>query len=234
MHGCASELGKYVGPEYEGTGTIMPGSRLQNIMKLAWNEIAIFSNKNAVIIWGGSDDVNRNETMKGLKYLNEFVNQRNNTNVTIVTVPNRYDLLVISCINNEVQIFNRKLHKIMKNKDKVRILDHETTRGDFTQYGLHLNATGKIKVVKLMSQNISQLFEVRKKRPIILKLKTIHNDPSLVNSIPKVIFEDHVVIDNEGRTKIKRILKTKEIEHLVDQRGSQTQEVMIFYGYKVR
>jgi hypothetical protein len=37
----------------------------------------------------------------------------------------------------------------------VRILDHQTTREDFIQHRLHLNATGKSKVVKLMSQNIS-------------------------------------------------------------------------------
>jgi len=83
----------------------------------------------------------------------------------------------------------------MKNKDNVRILGHQTTREDFTRHALHLNATGKSKVVKLMSQNISQLFEVKKKHPIILKWRTTHNDPSLVDSIPKVINEDHVGID---------------------------------------
>jgi hypothetical protein len=50
----------------------------------------------------------------------------------------------------------------MKNKVKVRISDQETNREDSTKHGLHLNATGKDKVVKLMSQNIAQLFEVRK------------------------------------------------------------------------
>ena len=50
----------------------------------------------------------------------------------------------------------------MKNKDNVRILNLETIREDFTQHGLHLNATGKTKVVKLMSQKISQLFEAKK------------------------------------------------------------------------
>jgi hypothetical protein len=116
MRGCATELGKYLRPEYEIIGTIMPGSRLQNITKLAKNEIAGLSNGDAVIIWGSSNDVNHNKTMKGLKYLNDFVNQRSNTNIMIVTVPYRHDLLITSCINNEVQIFNRKLHNIMKNK----------------------------------------------------------------------------------------------------------------------
>jgi len=186
MRGCASELGKKnLGPEYEVTGTIMPRSRLQNVKKLARNEIAWFSNKDAVVIWGGSHDINRNETRKGLKYLNEFVNQRNNTNVIIEPVPHRHDLLVTSCINKEVQIFNRKLHKIMKNKDNVRILDHESVREDFTQHGLHLNATGKIKVVKMMSQNISQLSEVRKKH-LILEWRTTHIDPALSTVSPKL------------------------------------------------
>jgi hypothetical protein len=86
----------------------------------------------------------------------------------IVTISHRHDLLATSCINKEVQNFNKKLHKIMKNKDNVRILDHEPTRGDFTQYGLHLNANGKTKVAKLIYQNISLLSENRKKHPIIL------------------------------------------------------------------
>jgi hypothetical protein len=54
----------------------MPGSRLQNVAKLAKNDIAGFSNRDTVIIWGGSNDINRIETMRGPKYLNEFVNQR--------------------------------------------------------------------------------------------------------------------------------------------------------------
>jgi len=35
MHGCASELKKYLSPEYEVKGTIMPGLRLQNVTSLA-------------------------------------------------------------------------------------------------------------------------------------------------------------------------------------------------------
>jgi hypothetical protein len=70
MHGCASKLGEYLGSTYEITGTIMPGSRLQHVMKLARDETAGLSHKDAVIIWGGSNDVNRNETSNGLNHLN--------------------------------------------------------------------------------------------------------------------------------------------------------------------
>ena len=133
--------------------------------------------------------------------MNDFVNHRKNTNVMVVTAPHRHDLLFTSCINNEVQNFNRKLHKIMKNKDNVRLLKHETNREDFTQHGLHLNATGKDKVVKLMALNISQIFEAKMKQPIILKCRPTHSDPNPPNSTLNVTYEDHVVVDNKGRNE---------------------------------
>jgi hypothetical protein len=130
--------------------------------------------------------------------LNEFLDQRNNTNITIVTISHGHDLLATSCINKEAQNFNKKLHKSMKNKENIRILDREPTREDFTQHGLHLNATGKTKVAKLMSQNISVLSENTNKHPINLKWFTTLQDVSTVNNIPKVMYEEYVVIGNEG------------------------------------
>jgi Cu/Ag efflux pump CusA len=87
----------------------------------------------------------------------------------------------------------------MKIKDNVRILEQDINREDFTQHGLHLNATGKDKAVKLMAQNISQLFEVKKKHRIILKWRTTHRDPCLVINAHNVTNEDHEVIDNKER-----------------------------------
>ena len=228
MRGCASELRKHLGPEYEVAGTVMPGSRLQNVTKLASNEIEGLSHNDAVVIWGGANDINRNESMEGLKHLTDFVDHRKNTNVMIVPAPHRHDLPFTSCVNKEVQNFNRKLRKIMKNKVNVRLLEQETNREDFTKHGLHLNATGKEKVVKVMSLNISQILETKMKHPVILKWRPTHSDPSPVNSALNVTNEDRVVIDNKRRKE-----DPMELGYLVDQRGSQTLEVMIFYGYKV-
>jgi len=91
--------------------------------------------------------------MKGIRHLNDFVNQRTNTNIRIITAPHRHDLPNTSCINNEVQIFNRKLCKLINNKENVKILEQETKREDFTQHGLHLNMSGKDKIAKLLAQN---------------------------------------------------------------------------------
>jgi hypothetical protein len=56
----------------------------------------------------------------------------------------------------------------------------------------------------------------------------------LVNNIPKVMEEEQVVTNNEERNKDQAdFKKTKELDHLLDQRGFLTQEVMICYGYKI-
>ena len=57
------------------------------------NELATLTVTDIVVIWGGTNDVNKNETRKGLKCLNKFVNLRSNTNVMILTIPHRYQLI---------------------------------------------------------------------------------------------------------------------------------------------
>jgi len=74
-----------------------------------------------------------------------------------VRVPHRHDLQQTSCINKEIQVFNRKLHKISKVRDNVSIIDINFHRNDFTQHGLHLNTVGKEKVAEVIARNIKQL-----------------------------------------------------------------------------
>jgi cell fate (sporulation/competence/biofilm development) regulator YmcA (YheA/YmcA/DUF963 family) len=160
-----------------------------NVTQLAKNEISSLTKKDAVIIWGGANDISRNATMKGLKVLHDFVNQRSNISIIIVTAPHRHDLLAESCVNSEVKTFKRKLFKIMKTRSGVRILHHRYQREDFTKHGLHLNAVGKIKAVKLMSQNIDQLLNSKKNHPIVLKRKS-HPNIKEGNNIVTIFGED--------------------------------------------
>jgi hypothetical protein len=111
MRGHAKELSDYLGKDFEVSGTVMPGSRLDKITLLAKNEINALTKEDVVIIWGGSNDINKNETSIRLKHLNKFVSHRKNTNVLVLPASHRHDLLPSSCINSEIQTFNRKLCK---------------------------------------------------------------------------------------------------------------------------
>lgn len=50
----------------------------------------------------------RNETKYVLKHVQAFVKKSCHTYVILMSVPHRYDLEMIACVNNEVKVFIRK------------------------------------------------------------------------------------------------------------------------------
>jgi hypothetical protein len=92
-----------------------------------------------VIICGGTRDVDKNEVKDGLRTLSEFAKLTVNTNVIVICVPHRFDLQPSSCVNEEVESFNRKLQKTMKTFSHTQVCNMSTNREHFTSHGLHLN-----------------------------------------------------------------------------------------------
>jgi hypothetical protein len=121
----------------------MPGARLQSITKLARNEIETYTKRDTVVICGGTHDAGKNESHLGLDYLNKFTNTRTNTNIMIISVPQRHDLSPDSCVNKEIHSFNRELCHLMENKESTTVLNCNIPREGFTRHGLHHNSKGK-------------------------------------------------------------------------------------------
>jgi len=70
--GCARELSSYLGKDFEVSGTVMPEAGLAHITTLAQEEIPNLTPYDAVVIWGGSNDINKSETSRGLTHLTEL------------------------------------------------------------------------------------------------------------------------------------------------------------------
>jgi hypothetical protein len=120
--GCAGNLLREHSKTFEVTGNVRPGAGLQNITQAVKNEIRL-NRKDCVIIWGGSNDINTNEPSIGLKHIMNFILQNQHTNIIIILALHRHDLDKSSCINNEIQAFNRKLSKMTKAMSHVVMFD---------------------------------------------------------------------------------------------------------------
>jgi hypothetical protein len=57
--------------------------------------------------------------------------------------------MICECVNKEIEVFNRKLHKMMKTVDNVNAIQANLGRNDFTLHGLNLNISGKEKMAEL-------------------------------------------------------------------------------------
>jgi hypothetical protein len=119
-----------------------------------------------VILWGRSKDIAKNEAVSGLRSLRKFVNNKKNTNIILITAPHRYDLMEFLCVNEEVKIFNREMHKVMKLENNVKILDTSLDRSCCTKHGLHLNRIGKERVMERMLNQIRTPINKNKQKVI--------------------------------------------------------------------
>jgi hypothetical protein len=72
-----------------------------------------------------------------------FTQRATNTNLTLLEAPHRYDLHSTSCVNAEVNFYNRKLQSIMSTASHVKVLKASTERKHYTGRGLHLTIGGE-------------------------------------------------------------------------------------------
>jgi len=106
--GCASEVRNQLNNEYEISGFINPGSVMKNIKESAKMKMVQLTNDDTVVLWGGND-VARNNSMVGVKHVLDLLINLSHTNVILLSVPHRHDLISDSCVNREVDVVNSSL-----------------------------------------------------------------------------------------------------------------------------
>jgi hypothetical protein len=140
---CATELQHNLGINSEVSSFVKSGAGMSVITNTAKEEINNLKSEEVVVVWGGSNDINRDNAKEALKYIGNFVEDRRKVNIVIMNAPHRYDLIPSSCVNNEIVKFNRQSKKKMKIYDNVKILETDLDRKYFTKHGRHLNLSRK-------------------------------------------------------------------------------------------
>jgi RNase H-fold protein (predicted Holliday junction resolvase) len=163
VRNCATDLQHNLGGNYEVTGFAKPGAIMEEIVNTVRKDVQTLSNKDVVIVWGGSNDISKNNTKVAINQLSKFVEEKKNVNLVLMKAPHRHDLMPSSCVNNEVLKFNRQMEKKMKTYHNVKLFDTELDRKYFATHGQHLNASSKELISNKLSIVIKDLFA--KKQP---------------------------------------------------------------------
>jgi hypothetical protein len=124
-----------VGCGFEVLGIVKPGASTEVIINTVSKDIGELTYKDVVVVWAGTQDVAKNESEKGLHQIKIFVENHNQTNVIVMSVPHRHDLEENSCVNEEGKRFNRKLRKVMKAFGNASVIQIESERDLFTKHG---------------------------------------------------------------------------------------------------
>jgi len=155
--GCAASVKNLLNNNFEVFGSINPGSGMKGIMDTARVKLQKLTKKDVVVLWGGSNDIAKNNSPVGIKHVVDFLTKANHTNVILMSAPHRHDLISDSCVNKEVDVFNKKLHKRAERFEKVVMIDVVSDRNSYTRQGQHLNSTGKEHMAKKITTVIEYL-----------------------------------------------------------------------------
>jgi hypothetical protein len=89
--------------------------------------------------------------------LKQFVSSHKHTNILVLSVPQRHNLIPNSCVSYEVKIFNKSLAKLERVFPNLPVVTVDTDRDLHTRHGLHLNAHGKEHVENRIATMINDL-----------------------------------------------------------------------------
>jgi hypothetical protein len=64
--------------------------------------------QDVIVLNTGANDVYRNASGSSLTQITKFIQRNYGTNIIITDIPQRYDLSPSTCVNLEIEEFNRK------------------------------------------------------------------------------------------------------------------------------
>jgi hypothetical protein len=154
MRGCADVLKKKLNSEFEISGIVKPGAKAKDVLNTRIDEG--MSKNDAIVICAATNDISKNEAKEGLRNIINFVKHNSHTNIIVMEILHRHDLVNWSCVNKEIEQFNRQLTKRLRLDDQVSIRRLNLDRQHFTRHGMHLNYKGKEVMCKQIAELIQQ------------------------------------------------------------------------------
>jgi hypothetical protein len=104
-------------------GEIRPGTKVIDVMKNCVRDSATFGPQDHIVIMGGANDIASNETKSCINVVKRTLSVVTCTNVIVLNIPSRYDLIGESRVNKEIRKANIDISKVCKRFRNVKILD---------------------------------------------------------------------------------------------------------------
>ena len=194
--GIANEVQPHVGKDFIVQALVKPGANIEAILHQTDSEIANLTERDVCIIWGGTQDIAKNESNQGLQQLMKFIGKHRNTNVIFMEVPHRYDLKADSCVNEETREFNRKLKSLSEQYANLCVLEISINREVYTRHGLHMNRIGKEQTAGKIATEIGTILKGNKEKPVVQQWEQDENREKSIVGAVKVSSVSDTEVDN--------------------------------------
>jgi len=83
----AAELQHNIGSTFTVSSFVKPGAGMGSIVGTTKEDIKTLKSDDVVIIWGGSNDIGKNNSKEALKHLCNFIKNNQKVNIVVMTAP---------------------------------------------------------------------------------------------------------------------------------------------------
>jgi hypothetical protein len=187
---------------FEVNGFVKPSASTDALTITTKTEIENLTDRDVLIFWGGSNDISRKNCNNGLKQILTLVKNNTHTNILLLSLPHRHDLIPSCAVNDEISTFNRKLVKFVNNYQQVSVVKLDLSRQCFTRHGLHLNTLGKEIVSNRIVTCVKQILKQNVAKTISLGWK-LTNDDNLHND--NMYLQDNEQVDTRKHSSDKKL-----------------------------
>jgi lysophospholipase L1-like esterase len=84
------------------SGEVRPGAKIEDVLKKCVRDCTVLGPQDHVVIMGGANDISRNETINCRNTLKTTLSALTSTNVVVLNIPARHDLVKESIVNKEI------------------------------------------------------------------------------------------------------------------------------------
>lgn len=209
--GCATEVNHLLKDDFEVIGFVNPGSVMKYIKDKSKVKLQQLYKEDVVVLWGGSNDIAKNNSTVGMRHLLDFVTNATHTNVIVMSAPHRHDLISNSCVNKEIEKFNRKLRLRLGRLGRVEMIDVVNDRNLYTRNGQHLNTEGKETMAKKIASTIEYVLN-KQVEPITGKWYTDKVIDTLDHHPVQGVINDNTEVEINERSNTSGGLNTLKVQ----------------------
>jgi hypothetical protein len=198
---------------------VKPGAGMKEILGSSSESVKSLSKKDVLIVWGGSNDISRDNTKETINQLCKFIEEKTTVNLVIMKVPFRHDLKFSSWVNKEIIKFNRQIEKRVKAYPNARLLDLGIDRSYYTNHGQHLKPVGKDLIVNKLTILIKDALAEKQPTSIQIPWQGL-----LEGTNQSHLNTDNLVLNAE--VSKHAFLKDSEKTQIADQKNSMEKTIL--------
>jgi hypothetical protein len=87
---CAYLLQDNLSTDFKVSSFVKPGARMNEVINTVREELKTLNSDNLIVVWGGANDIRKNNIKEALNSVSKFVSDKE-LNVVLINSPHRHD-----------------------------------------------------------------------------------------------------------------------------------------------